>query len=153
MNYGILTAIASIGVAQLLKAPIKKLSTDAWDPSVILQPGGMPSSHSAGVASLATYIALDRGVKSIDFALAATFGLIVMYDAMGVRRHAGEIAIEVNELDKKVEQLAGEQPGIYHQRRDQELKEVIGHQPAEVLAGSFLGVTLGAMSFILKKKL
>lgn len=147
LNKGILTAIVSIGVAQALKVPLKRVKTNTWDLSAIVQPGGMPSSHSAGVTSLATYIGFKRGFKSIDFALASIFGMIVMYDAMGVRRHAGEIAIEVNELDKKVEELAGHQPGVYHERRDEALKEVIGHQPTEVFWGSILGVILGAISF------
>ncbi|MDO7787098.1 divergent PAP2 family protein [Desulforamulus aquiferis] len=152
MNQGILTAIASIGVAQVLKVPLKKYRTKQWDLTAMLQPGGMPSSHSAGVTSLATYIALNKGMKSVDFALASIFGAIVLYDAMGVRRHAGEIAIEVNELDRKVEELAGEQPGVYHRRREEALKEVIGHQPIEVFWGSLLGIVLGSVGFGLRKK-
>lgn len=151
MNRGIITAIASIGIAQCLKVPVKKLRTNQWDFGVITEPGGMPSSHSAGVTSLATYIALDRGSKTIDFALASIFGLIVMYDAMGIRRHAGEIAMEVNALDAQVEKLSGHIPGVYHQKRSTKLKEILGHQPAEVLWGSVLGVCLGAASYAIKK--
>ncbi|MCL5781090.1 MAG: divergent PAP2 family protein [Firmicutes bacterium] len=152
MNRGILTAVASIGIAQLLKVPIKKLETRQWDWSAVTQPGGMPSSHSAGVTSLATYVALERGVKTIDFAISAIFGLIVMYDAMGIRRHAGEIAIEVNELDVQMEKLAGKTPGVYHEKRKEKLKEVLGHQPAEVFWGSVLGVCLGAFSYVIKQR-
>lgn len=152
MNRSAVTAIASIGIAQLLKVPIKKIRTNKWDWSVLKEPGGMPSSHSAGVTSLATYIALDRGLKTIDFAIASIFGIIVMYDAMGVRRHAGEIAMEVNELDAQVEKLAGNTPGVYHQRRKKKLKEVLGHQPKEVFWGSLLGVFLGAVSHQINKQ-
>ncbi|MEW6698170.1 MAG: divergent PAP2 family protein [Bacillota bacterium] len=152
MNRGIMTAIASIGVAQLFKVPLKKWKTRHWDWSALTQPGGMPSSHSAGVTSLATYVALDRGVKTVDFAISAIFGLIVMYDAMGIRRHAGEIAMEVNELDVQVEKLAGKTPGVYHEKRREKLKEVLGHQPAEVFWGSALGVCLGVLSFGIKKR-
>ncbi|WP_425623290.1 divergent PAP2 family protein [Brevibacillus borstelensis] len=60
----------------------------------------MPSSHSAAVSSLATYVGLTKGWNSTHFSLAALFGLIVMYDASGVRRHAGETAIVVNDLEE-----------------------------------------------------
>lgn len=152
MNRGIITAIASIGIAQALKVPLKRVQTKQWDLSVVTQPGGMPSSHSAGVTSLATYVALDRGYKTIDFAIAAIFGLIVMYDAMGIRRHAGEIAVEVNELDEQVEKLSGHVPGLYHKRREEKLREILGHQPQEVLWGSVLGVAVGGLSYLMKKK-
>lgn len=118
--------------------------------SVLAEPGGMPSSHSAGVTSLATYTALDRGMKTFDFAISVIFGLIVMYDAMGIRRHAGEIAVEVNELDKEVEKMPGKNPGLYHEKRRKKSKEVLDHQPVEVFWGSILGICMGALGHIIK---
>lgn len=152
MNRGITTALASIGAAQALKLPIGYSKTKRWDWSSFLQTGGMPSSHSAGVASLATYIALKRGIPTVDFALSAVFGMIVMYDAMGIRRHTGEIAVEVNELDAQIERLSEQHPGIYHVKREKELKEQLGHLPIEVLGGSLLGIAMGAFSFWLEGK-
>lgn len=152
MNRGIATALIGVGTAQLLKVPIAYLKTGRWNWEHGLESGGMPSAHSAGVASLTTYTAMKRGVSSIDFALSAIYGLIVMYDAMGIRRHAGEIAVEVNELDVKVEELADEHPGIYHKRRHRELKEKLGHMPREVLGGTLLGAAIGACSFYLEFK-
>ncbi len=107
MNKGIVIALSSIGLAQALKIPIKKYQTGKWDMRMIAASGGMPSSHSAGVSSLATYVALKRGVSTIDFALASVFGIIVMYDAQGIRRQTGEITIKVNTLDEEIEKLAG----------------------------------------------
>jgi acid phosphatase family membrane protein YuiD len=71
MNKGIVIALSSIVLAQALKIPIKKYQTGKWDMRMIAASGGMPSSHSAGVSSLATYVALKRGVSTIDFALAS----------------------------------------------------------------------------------
>lgn len=152
MNRAITTAIGSIGIAQALKLPVHYARTGKWDWSALLRTGGMPSSHSAGVASLASYIALKKGISTIDFALSAVFGLIVMYDAMGIRRHAGEIAMEVNELDVQVEKLSRQHPGFFHVKREKELKEQLGHMPEEVLAGAILGAAIGAVSYVLESR-
>jgi acid phosphatase family membrane protein YuiD len=70
---------------------------------------------------------------------------------MGIRRHAGEMAVEINNLDVQVERLADEHPGIYHQRRREELEEQLGHMPAEVAAGAVLGIAVGTASFLMGK--
>lgn len=152
MNRAIMTSLAGIAIGQALKVPMGYAIRKQWDWSLLTQTGGMPSSHSAGVASLATYIALKRGLPTIDFALSTIFGMIVMYDAMGIRRHAGEIAVEVNELDIQVERLSKQHPGLYHAVRDKALKEQLGHLPAEVGLGALLGVLVGAMSFVREPK-
>jgi uncharacterized protein len=147
MNRALSAALMGVGAGQVLKVPIQFLKTGSWNWSVAVEPGGMPSSHSAGVASLAAYTAMKKGIGSIEFAISAIYGLVVMYDAMGIRRHAGEIAVEVNELDQKVEALANEHPGVYHEKREQILEEKLGHMPAEVLGGTVLGILVGALSF------
>lgn len=108
----------------------------------------MPSAHSSGVSALATYTALRYGWKTPEFAIATMLGIIVMYDAMNIRRHAGEIAIQVNDLDADVENLTGEHPGIFHQRRKEKLEESLGHQPTEVLAGALFGSVIGAVGAV-----
>lgn len=147
LNKSIITALATIGIAQFLKIPLKKLSGDKWDWRLLLETGGMPSSHSAGVSSLATYIALKRGIKTIDFALASIFGLLVMYDAQGVRRQAGELTIKVNELEEEVERLRGQKDYHYHDQKTRKLRERLGHQPIEVLAGALFGILSGFISY------
>lgn len=107
---------------------------------------GMPSSHSAGVAALASYIASNRGSRHTETALATIFGVIVMYDAQGIRRHTGEIAQLVNDLEDNVAQLSGDFPSLEFVERDKELKELLGHQPVEVLGGAVLGILLGVAS-------
>ncbi|MFT4414147.1 divergent PAP2 family protein [Fredinandcohnia humi] len=152
MNKGVCTALLTIGLAQFLKIPIKMAKTGKWDWRTMIETGGMPSSHSAGVSSLATFIALQRGITTIDFALSSIFGLIVMYDAQGIRRQAGELTLKVNEIDEEVERLAGQQDNHYHDRNERRLKEILGHQPEEVLGGALLGIATGIIGHYLTKK-
>lgn len=152
MNRALITALIGIGTAQVMKIPLTYVKTRKWDWSQLTQTGGMPSSHSSGVTALATYIALKRGISAIDFAVSTVFGAVVMYDAMGIRRAAGEIAVEVNDLDVQVERLAKQQPGLYHIRRRKALKERLGHLPREVVGGALLGIAIGAFSFMSETK-
>lgn len=152
MNKGILTALLTIGLAQFLKIPIKKIKTREWEWGTFFETGGMPSSHSAGVSSLATFIALKRGIPTIDFALSTVFGLIVMYDAQGIRRQSGELTIKVNELDEELERLAGQKDHHYHDKKEKKLKERLGHQPEEVLGGALFGMITGTIAHFLTKK-
>ncbi|CAM4106921.1 divergent PAP2 family protein [Paenibacillus alkaliterrae] len=151
-NRGLGTALTAVAAAQLLKLPMHYANTGRWDFRKIIGSGGMPSSHSSGVSALAVYTATKYGVKTPEFAISAMLGIIVMYDAMNIRRHAGEIAIQVNNLDEDVERLSGEHPGIYHKRRREKLKESLGHQPREVIAGSLLGACLGFIGALTAKR-
>lgn len=101
--------------------------------------GGMPSSHAAGASALATAIGLEQGFDSVLFALAATFAIVVFFDAQGVRRAAGRQARILNQIMED----------IYWQGKihDKRLKELIGHTPLEVIFGVIIG-TLLAIIFI-----
>ncbi|MCM8771340.1 MAG: divergent PAP2 family protein, partial [Candidatus Omnitrophica bacterium] len=83
--------------------------------------GGMPSSHAAGASALATSIGLSQGFDSVIFALAATFGVVVFFDAQGVRRATGRQAHILNQIMED----------IYFRGKIQEkrLRELIGHTP------------------------
>ena len=152
MNRALTTAVIGIGAAQAIKLPLTYVFSKKWDWSQLVQTGGMPSSHSSGVTALATYIGMKRGFSAIDFAVSSVFGAVVMYDAMGIRRSAGEIAVEVNDLDVQVERIAQQHPGLYHARRRKALKERLGHLPQEVAAGALLGFAIGACSYLLERK-
>jgi acid phosphatase family membrane protein YuiD len=153
MNKAITTAILSILSAQLLKIPLEYQKTGKWNLKTSVTAGGMPSSHSAAVASLASYIGFKKGFKSPEFAISAMLGLIVMYDAAGVRWYAGETAIAVNDLEESVEQLSENHPEIKpYKKREKELKERLGHLPSEVVAGAIYGSTIGAVSYFLGNK-
>lgn len=69
-----------------------------WEWKMLLGSGGMPSSHSALCVGLTTSVALCHGVSDCLFPVCLGFSLIVMYDAAGVRRHAGRQA-EVDSFD------------------------------------------------------
>ncbi|MDO6658055.1 divergent PAP2 family protein [Anaerobacillus sp. 1_MG-2023] len=151
MNQGMNTALSAILLAQGLKIVTHKAKSGHWDWHPFFQTGGMPSSHSAGVSALATYTALKTGKSSVETALAVVFGVIVMYDAQGIRRHTGEIARLVNDLDEDFELLSGHYPDLFHARRDVELNELLGHQPAEVAGGALLGIGLGLIGYFSRK--
>ncbi|MCP3033482.1 divergent PAP2 family protein [Halobacillus sp. A1] len=146
MNRGIMTSISAIALAQGLKILTHKKVSGKWSLKPIMQTGGMPSSHSAGVASLASYVAANRGTRHIETSIAVVFGSIVMYDAQGVRRHTGEIARLVNDLEDNIETISGDFPSLEFVKREKELKELLGHQPLEVLVGALFGIFYGLAS-------
>ncbi|WP_050181619.1 divergent PAP2 family protein [Domibacillus robiginosus] len=146
MNRGIISALSAIGIAQGLKILTHKKVSGNWDVKQAFTTGGMPSSHSAGVSALASYVAANKGWRHTETALATVFGVIVMYDAQGIRRHTGEIAQLVNDLENNLAKFSGEFPSFQYVQREKELKELLGHQPIEVGAGALLGVLLGIVS-------
>ncbi|WP_112182791.1 MULTISPECIES: divergent PAP2 family protein [Paraliobacillus] len=152
MNRSITTALSGIGIAQFLKVPLNYLENGNWDWTKLFGTGDMPSSHSSAVTSLTTYVALKKGVPSIDFGVSTVFGLIVMYDAMGIRWQTGEIAIAVNDLNEQLDDLSYEHSGVRHDKREKELKEMLGHLPIEVAGGAVLGVAIGVLSYLTETK-
>jgi acid phosphatase family membrane protein YuiD len=152
MNKGVSIALISIGLAQTVKIPLHFMKSGEWKPEMFFSTGGMPSSHSAGVTSLTTYIALKRGFPTIDFALSLVYGLIVMYDAQGVRRQAGELTLRVNDLDELVDKIQKDESVKFEEKPPQKLKEVLGHKPEEVIGGAIFGVLTGAAGYYLGKK-
>jgi acid phosphatase family membrane protein YuiD len=152
MNKGVYAALISIVLAQALKIPLHFFKTGKWKPNLILQTGGMPSSHSAGVTSLTTFIALKRGIPSIDFALSLIFGLIVMYDAQGIRRQTGELTLKVNDMGELVDKIHHKESVAFRQKNPEKLKEMLGHEPEEVVGGALLGMIIGAIGYFFSKK-
>ncbi|TWT14361.1 divergent PAP2 family protein [Planomicrobium sp. CPCC 101079] len=146
MNRGIVTSLSAIGIAQALKIVTHKKLTGVWDWKQAFTTGGMPSSHSAGVSALASYVAANKGARHTETALAVVFGTIVMYDAQGIRRHTGEIAQLVNDLEDSFVSISGDFPSMTFVKREKELKELLGHQPIEVFGGALFGVVLGLIS-------
>ena len=100
----------------------------------IIGAGGMPSSHTACITSLATSIGVTEGFGSPLFALAAVFSFIVMYDAAGVRRAAGKQAAILN----KIIESDGKNINV-----QEKLVEFLGHTPFEVFVGVIVGISLG----------
>lgn len=152
MNKGVIVSLLSIGLAQGLKIPIHYAKKKEWRPDLFFQTGGMPSSHSAGVSSLTTFIALKRGVPTVDFALSLVYGLIVMYDAQGIRRQTGELTLKVNSLDELIDKIHHEDSTVeFKEKTPTKLKEMLGHKPGEVLGGAVLGLLTGYVGHLLTK--
>lgn len=121
-------------IAQTLKVIFTLLAKRRLDIKRFVGSGGMPSSHSAFVVSMATSIGRISGYDSISFALSTAFALVVMYDAAGVRRAAGKQAKVLNDI---IDMLQAKQ-GL----SEKKLKELIGHTPVEVIAGAGLGILI-----------
>ena len=132
--------LAACGLAQLSKLVIELVLHRRWRPAVLIETGGMPSSHSALVTGTAEAAGWQEGFNSAVFALAATVAFVVMYDASGVRRSAGFTAERVNALPDAVWDTVPEQP----------LKERLGHSRTEVLVGSLMGpaIALIGLTFV-----
>ncbi|MFD1708661.1 divergent PAP2 family protein [Siminovitchia sediminis] len=143
MNYPLWFALTAIFFAQFVKVPLQFMITKKWDWSLLTSTGGMPSSHSAAVTALTTGIALEEGLGSPIFAVSAVFAIIVMFDATGVRRQAGEHAIVLNQLSADFQRFIEEAKDWpekpEHEKRD-ELKELLGHKPVEVFFGALTGI-------------
>ena len=104
----------------------------------IIGAGGMPSSHSAVVSSLATLIGKNEGLNSPIFALSLIFAFVVMYDAAGVRRAAGKQASLLNKIVNT--------PGLSMLQVQEKLVEVLGHTPKQVFVGAVIGIVAGIMA-------
>ncbi|MFS0646630.1 divergent PAP2 family protein [Siminovitchia sp. 179-K 8D1 HS] len=144
-NFPLWSALAAIFFAQFIKVPLHFFFTKRLDWSLLTSTGGMPSSHSAAVTALSTGIALETGLGSSLFAVSAVFAIIVMFDATGVRRQAGEHAIVLNQLVSDFQRFieeAKEWPEKPEQEKREELKELLGHKPVEVFFGGLTGIGL-----------
>lgn len=132
-------AFVACFLAQFCKvfSPLFKGKKPEW--ARIVQTGGMPSSHASTVVSLATGVFILKGSMSIEFAIAVVFAGIVLYDATGIRRQAGEHAKALNKLIDSIENRYG------IEIISQQFKEFLGHTPYEVLWGSILGVIVAML--------
>lgn len=137
-NTPLWAAFAATLSAQALKVVLVLATERRWAFDRLLETGGMPSSHSAAVAGLATSVGIEQGLGSTYFAITTVFATIVMYDATGIRRAAGMQAELINDLVNELAHLFddGFQP--------QALKTLLGHTYPQVVVGALLGVTTGA---------
>ena len=126
-------------IAQLLKVILTLVFNRKLDIRRFVGAGGMPSSHSAFVVSLATSVGKLEGYDSPIFAVAITFALIVMYDAAGIRRAAGKQAAVLNDILEQIQ--------TKRSIPEEKLKELLGHTPIEVFAGALLGFIISHLFF------
>ncbi|MCM3540069.1 divergent PAP2 family protein [Priestia endophytica] len=150
LNYPLISALVAIFFAQAVKVPLEFLATRKFDVCLAFSTGGMPSSHSAAVTSLATAVGISEGFSSPFFAISFVLAVIVMFDATGVRRHAGEQAIAINRLVEDWNTFMSEAkkwPKKEQQEKQQKLKELLGHQPIEVFFGALTGIIIAIIMY------
>jgi len=133
-NRVLMTTFSAWVIAQAMKVFIGLIRQKRIDFRWFIGSGGMPSSHAAGATCLATSVGLVQGFESVYFALAASFAIVVMFDAQGVRRSTGRQARILNKITDD----------IYWQGKIKEtrLRELIGHTPVEVFIGGILGIVI-----------
>ena len=139
-NYILLSALAAWLLAQILKVIFYSIKNHTINLERLIGAGGMPSSHTATVVALTVAVGRLEGLGSPMFAIAFILACVVMYDATGVRRAAGEQAKVLNKLmfahSEEDEPMDAEKA----------LKEFLGHTPLEVFGGAILGI---AVAFLL----
>ncbi|MBM3249576.1 MAG: divergent PAP2 family protein [Candidatus Omnitrophica bacterium] len=137
-NKVLITTIFAWIIAQALKVVVGVIRYKRFDFRWFVGTGGMPSSHVTGASCLATAVGQAYGFDSAYFALAASFALVIMFDAQGVRRAAGRQARILNKISEDI---------YWKGKFDEEkLREFIGHTPVEVIVGFILGVVIALVA-------
>lgn len=139
-NYPVWAAFFGAAMAQILKVILILLTERKLKIGRLTETGGMPSSHSAGVAALTSACAMKFGLNSGYFAICIVFSIVVIYDAAGVRRAAGRHAEILNKLMSELAHLfeEGNSPKA--------LKTLLGHTYPQVLVGTLLGIGTGIVT-------
>ena len=142
-NYWLASVVAGWIIAQILKVFTGVFRQREFSfRAMFFGNGGMPSSHTASVAALATSIAVTEGLGSIAFAIAALLAIVVMNDALGVRREAGKHSEALNKIMGERAKEKKEEPLDL-------FRELLGHTPLQVFFGLITGIVVAIlMSFI-----
>ena len=138
-NYPLMSTVLAWFVAQVIKTAIDAYFNKGINWERMTGSGGMPSSHSSTVVSLAIATGISYGVDSTLFAIALIFAIVVMYDATGVRRETGKQAVILNRL------LLDNPFSWTGKEFEKKLKEYVGHSPFQVLMGAILGILIAVI--------
>ena len=133
-------------VAQILKVIINAIVNKKFSIDRLVGDGGMPSGHSATVTSLAVMCGFAKGFGSAECAIATIFAIIVMHDAMGVRRETGKQALSIITIAEALNDYLSESDN--HIKTDK-LKVLVGHTPLQVVCGSLLGAAIAIIYHII----
>lgn len=136
----VVTSIAWF-LAQVIKIFYYRSQEGYYNFMHFFEAGGMPSAHSATVSSLTLSIGLTYDFSTPLFAVCLIIALIVMYDATGVRRAAGQQALMLNKIVAEVYN----KDEISHKK----LREALGHDPIEVIAGALIGILVAFIAHFL----
>lgn len=130
-NYYLTSSVISWAAAQIIKTFINLIRIKKFSFERLFGPGGMPSSHSAFVTGAAISVLRVKGFSSIEFAIIAVIAMVVMYDAVSVRRNAGYHAQQLNRINSTI-----------NIKENMRLKELLGHTPLQVICGALLGAVI-----------
>ena len=129
-------------IAQILKTIINAIVNKKISFSRLVGDGGMPSGHSATVTSLAVMCGLNAGFDSVIFGFATVFAIVVMHDALGVRRETGKQAVSIIKMAEILNDYLSE----HNERiKTDKLKVLVGHTPWQVVCGSLLGAVIAIL--------
>ena len=145
-NYVLIVPLIAWAISQTLKIFTNLFVVKELDIKRILADGGMPSSHSATVISLAVMCGWDAGFGSPLFALALIFAIVVMRDAVGVRRETGKQAASIKELADAVNKTFLSKDA---EIRTENLKLLVGHTPLQVVFGALVGLTVSILYIVI----
>ena len=136
MNKALVIPAGAWVISQVLKVLVVLAREKRLELRFLVGSGGMPSSHTALVCSLATVVGMTQGFGSVVFAVVAILAMVVMYDAAGVRRAVGRQSAILNRI---VKELLEKRPRDEVERH---LREFIGHTPFQVIVGAVLGISI-----------
>jgi acid phosphatase family membrane protein YuiD len=142
VNYFILVSILAMFVAQFAKVFTKYFLRREWDFTAMFATGGMPSSHTAFVTTLAVSLGLIEGFDSIYFAITFVFGMVIAHDSMGIRFEAGKHASVLNRIVDDINELLQTK-----EAQEEKLKDLLGHHPIEVIGGFLLGIVIALVAY------
>ena len=136
-NPPFVAALLAVTTAQILKLFFTLIFDRrlAWE--TMLSTGGMPSSHTATVTALTVSLAMTEGLSSPLVAMTIVFSIVVIYDAVGIRRAAGRHAEVLNEWSRILSET------FEHGFQPEDLKTLLGHTYPQVFAGIVLGSSIG----------
>ena len=142
-NYYLMAAASAWLLAQILKVFTGFFKVQRFTfKALFFGTGGMPSSHTATVAALSISCAIGEGLNSSAFAISAGLAIIVMIDAIGVRRETGKQSRALNII---IEEFFSADDNNF----DTRFKELVGHTPLQVVFGYITGVVVAiALSFV-----
>lgn len=138
-NEVLVSAIGSWVLAQVVKTIIHLFATKKFVPERLIGSGGMPSCHSASMCGLVTSLLINEGIKSPITALACVMAVVVMYDAVGVRRETGTQSAVLNEI------LENDRQTDNQLTARKKLREHIGHTPVQVWVGAAIGIAFALL--------
>lgn len=141
----LIAAIMSNVLAQVTKFLLERSITKKWNVATLFTTGGMPSSHTAFVISTTIAVGITTGVTSVSFALAFVLAVVVVHDALGIRRQAGKQAIMINNIVGdflELTQILHKENIVESEAYNKKLKEFLGHEPIEVIGGAIFGTLI-----------